>query len=109
MWHRLAIRHAVGDYRIGVIFVPIYRDIMEEEEEQENCLPILRPWDPTGRFGVPVPVGPSSLRDRGWPNLDKEIKLCLDVGADVESKTNEIITRVKGIMGVAEEPGERMI
>lgn len=94
-WHRDCIRSAVGEYGIGVIFVPLCED--EEEEE----LPILRPLDPRtmtsfgsleAAFGaVPRSVGRT---------LAEEILLRIDVDAKVENLVEEIVDGVRDIMGL---------
>ena len=99
-WHKAVIRSAVGDYGIGVIFVPLYRE--SEESEDEEDLPILRPLDPRTMTSFPVSFDSFARKPRGWGNLDEEMKLQIDVNADVEGQTSEIIDGVRYVMGVDE-------
>lgn len=88
-WHKLAIRNAVGDYGIGVIFVPL---------EGDGELPVLKPLDPRtmtsfgsfGSFGAAPKVQGS---------LKGEMVLTVDIDADVETIAAEIVDGVKDIMG----------
>lgn len=102
-WHKLAIRTTVGDYGLGVIFVPLEGEEQEEGDEEED-LPILRPLDPTMMTSFPVSFGGAfaAKKARGWGTLDREMKLRIDVDADVEGKTAEIIEGVRDVMGVDE-------
>jgi hypothetical protein len=97
-WHKLAIRTAVGDYGIGVIFVPLYGE--DEEEGEEEDLPILRPLDRTTMTSTPASFGTFSKKARGWGSLDGEMKLRIDANSSVERKTAEIIEGVRDVMGV---------
>ncbi|ROV92978.1 hypothetical protein VMCG_08972 [Cytospora schulzeri] len=94
-WHRLAIRKAVGAYGIGVVFVPLYGEGDEEEDP-----PILLPLDPTTSMRSSSPKGKFFGREHGWGNLDGEMRLCIDVNADVERKTDEILEALKDVMGI---------
>ncbi|CAJ2502665.1 Uu.00g100590.m01.CDS01 [Anthostomella pinea] len=106
-WHKQAIRSAVGEYGIGVILVPLDReennddeDKNEGEEEEEEDLPILRPLDPRTMTSFPASFDDFAAREekeRGG-SLDREMKLRIDVNADVEGKTTEIIEGVRDIM-----------
>lgn len=117
-WHKLAIRRAVGEYRIGVVFVPLYAEvgdedeavevIQEEEEEDEDELPILRPLDPRTMtsFGALVGGGMGRERevkveDEGW-SAEKEVKLRIDVNVGVEDMIVEIVEGVRGVIGAGE-------
>lgn len=90
-WHKDCIRKAVGEYGIGVIFVPLGEDTEDEDEE----LPILKPLDPRtmtsfGSFGAaPKPVART---------LDEEIVLKVNVEANVEDLIDDIVDGVKDIM-----------
>ena len=97
-WHKLAIRTSVGEYGIGVIFVPLYDDHEEDEEE----LPVLRPLDPRTMTSFPTSFANFGMKARGWGNLHSEMKLRIDTDADVEAKTAEIIDGVKSVMDVDE-------
>ena len=96
-WHKRAIRAAVGDYSIGVIFVPL------EGEEDEEDLPVLRPLDPRTMTSIPMAsFGTFATKARGWGNLDEEMKLRIDTDADIAGKTAEIIEGVREVIGIDE-------
>ncbi|CZR56901.1 uncharacterized protein PAC_06790 [Phialocephala subalpina] len=95
-WHKRAIRTAVGDYSIGVIFVPL-----ESEEDEEEDLPVLRPLDPRTMTSFPMAsFGTFATKARGWGNLDEEMKLHIDTDADIAGKTAEIIEGVREVIGI---------
>ncbi|TVY27260.1 hypothetical protein LHYA1_G004263 [Lachnellula hyalina] len=92
-WHKDSIRKAVGEYSIGVIYVPLHEDGDEE-------LPVLKPLDPRtmtsfaalGSFGAPrTAVGAS---------LDEEIVLRVNVEGNVEEIIEDIVEGVREIMSV---------
>ena len=97
-WHKAVIRSAVGDYGIGVIFVPLYRE--SEKSEDEEDLPILRPLDPRTMTSFPVSFDSLARKPRGWGKLGEEMNIRIDVNADVEGQTSEIIDDVRYVMGV---------
>jgi hypothetical protein len=98
-WHKRAIRAAVGDYSIGVIFVPLE----SEEEDDEEDLPVLRPLDPSTMTSFPMAsFGTFPTKARGWGNLDEEMKLRIDTDADIAGKTAEIIEGVREVIGIDE-------
>jgi hypothetical protein len=97
-WHRLSIRTSVGEYGIGVIFVPLYEDQDEDDEEE---LPVLRPLDPRTMTSFPTSFA-DLVKKSGSSTLDREMKLRINLAADVESKIPEIIDGVKDIMGIDE-------
>ena len=88
-WHKGCIRRAVGDYNIGVIFVPL-----DEDEEP----PVLRPLDPRtmtsfgslGSFGAARKSAP-----RSW---EEEVVLSVNVEATVEDLAEEVIEGARDIM-----------
>ena len=94
----------MGDYGIGVIFVPLEDEHEDEDEKEgdEEDLPVLRPLDPTTMMSFPASFGTFSNKSRGWRSLDGEMKLRIDVSADVEAKTAEIIEGVMDVMGADE-------
>ncbi|KAK0641936.1 hypothetical protein B0T16DRAFT_336663, partial [Cercophora newfieldiana] len=97
-WHKLAIRNSVSPYGIGIIFVPLYA---EEDEDEE--LPVLRPLDPSTMLSFPTSFGRfggETNREKGWGTLDREMKIKIDVDADVEARTAEIIRLVADVMGI---------
>jgi len=103
-WHKLSIRTAVGDYGLGVIFVPLYQDAESDPEDYDQAdePPILRPLDPTTMTKFPTSFGDTSNpREReGKGRLYSEMKLSIDVNADVEGKIAEILDGVRDIMGI---------
>ncbi|KAH8759968.1 hypothetical protein F5883DRAFT_631442 [Diaporthe sp. PMI_573] len=89
-WHKDSIRHVVGEYGIGVIFVPL-----DEDEE----LPVLKPLDPRtmtsfgslGSFGnAQGPARPTTL--------DDETVLTVNIEANVEDLTDDIVKGVRDLM-----------
>lgn len=94
----------MGDYGIGVIFVPLEDEDEDEDENErdEEDLPVLRPLDPTTMTSFPASFSTFSKKSRGWGSLNGEMKLRIDVSADVEAKTAEIIEGVMDVMGVDE-------
>jgi hypothetical protein len=99
-WHKTSIRTAVGEYGIGVIFVPLYVERgVDDEEEDEEELPVLRPLDPRTMTSFPVPGG-SSQKEKGWGTLDREMKILINVDGDDEGRTAEIVERVSEAIGV---------
>lgn len=88
-WHKDCIRKAVGDYSIGVIFVPL-----DEDEE----LPVLRPLDPRSMtsFGSLCTFG--TARRAVHPTWDEEVVLTVNVEAKVEDLAEEIVDGVRDIM-----------
>lgn len=94
-WHRYAIRNAVEDYKIGVIFVPL-----EEEQGDEDDLPILQPLDPTKMMSLPASFGSFNAKPEVTGSLDREMKVDIDVDGDVEGKIGEIVSGASRIMGV---------
>lgn len=91
-WHKDSIRHVVGEYGIGVIFVPL-----DEDEE----LPILRPLDPRTMtsFGSLGSFG-DARKSAASRTLNEEIVLRVDVEAKVEDLIEEIVQGVRDIIVV---------
>jgi hypothetical protein len=91
-WHKKSIRTVVGEYGIGVIFVPLEG---EEGEEGVGELPVLKPLDPRtmtsfGSFGV--------VQKPAAKTLDEEIVLKVDGGGNVEDIIEDIVSGVNEIM-----------
>jgi hypothetical protein len=84
-WHKENIRKAVGEYGIGVIFVPL-----GEEEE----LPILKPLDPRAMMSF----GAFSGVEKRGRTLDEEVVVRVDVGGNVEDIIEDIVAGVKDII-----------
>ncbi|RDW66016.1 hypothetical protein BP6252_09651 [Coleophoma cylindrospora] len=114
-WHRDAIRGAVGEYGIGVIFVPLFKTGAEEEEndgddEEEEELPVLRPLDPRMISGFTsfdalkaavggVEGGEKLKYGKGKAgNLEEEMVLEVDVGGRVEDIAEEVVKGVEDVM-----------
>lgn len=89
-WHKDSIRHVVGEYGIGVIFIPL-----DEDEE----LPVLKPLDPRtmtsfaslGSFG-------DAQKTTAGATLDDEIVLSVNIDATVEDIIEEIVDGVGEVM-----------
>jgi len=86
-WHKEAIRKGVGEYGIGVIFVPLG----EEDEEEE--LPILKPLDPR----TMTSFGDFGGRKRGR-TLDEEIVVKVVGGGNVEDVIEDVVSGVRDII-----------
>lgn len=98
-WHKKAIRAAVGDYDIGVLFVPLYEDVEVDEGEEEFELPVLQPLDPTLMKSFPVfSKREPEEQTRPWDGLSRELKLHIDVSADVQGIIDQIIEGVKDVI-----------
>ncbi|KAL1872676.1 hypothetical protein Daus18300_004222 [Diaporthe australafricana] len=89
-WHKDSIRHVVGEYGIGVIFVPL-----DEDDE----LPVLKPLDPRTMtsFGSRGSFGNAQKIDTGT-TLDDEIVLTVNIEANVEDLTDDIVNGVRDLM-----------
>lgn len=88
-WCKESIRKTVGEYGIGVIFVPLY----------EEVLPVLDPRTMTsfGTFGGGFGgIGGGEGSGKGY--LDREIVLRVDIEGNVEEIIEEIVQGAKEIM-----------
>ncbi|ETS80905.1 hypothetical protein PFICI_08434 [Pestalotiopsis fici W106-1] len=97
-WHRDAIRKAVKDYSIGIIFVPLERGSDEGGDEEE--LPILRPLDPTTMTSFPTSFRAFASNARRVPSLDEELKLNIDIENDMEGQIAEITESVRDMINI---------
>jgi gluconate kinase len=88
-WHKDSIRKAVGDYGIGVIFVPLY-----EDEE----LPVLKPLDPRTMTSFASMDSFGAAPNAAGATLDEEIVLRVNVEANVEDIIEDIVDGVREIM-----------
>jgi gluconate kinase len=88
-WHKDSIRKAVGEYAIGVIFVPLY-----EDEE----LPVLKPLDPKTMTSFTSLGSFGTAQKAVGATLDEEIVLRVNVEAKVEDLIEDIIDGVREIM-----------
>lgn len=113
-WHKDTIRKAVGDYGIGIIFVPLFKTDAEHddelEEEGKDELPVLRPLDPrmiseftnfdAFRAAAGSVDGGKKLKyGKGKKgNLEEEMVLEVDVGGSVEEIIEEVVSGVRDVM-----------
>jgi hypothetical protein len=89
-WHKTAIRTSVGEYGIGVVFVPLYEEeeatwvpLYEVEDEDED-LPVLKPFDPRTMTGFPVVL---TGEGRG---SEEELKVKIDIHGEVEDEDEDL-------------------
>ena len=89
-WHKDSIRKAVGEYSIGVIFVPLYED---------KELPVLlKPLDPKTMTSF-VSLGSfGTLQKAAGATLDEEIVLRVNVEAQIDDLIEDIVDGVQEIM-----------
>ncbi|TVY62857.1 hypothetical protein LSUE1_G010372, partial [Lachnellula suecica] len=108
-WHKTSIREAVGEYGIGVIFVPLFREntAPDDEDANEEELPVLRPLDPSTMSGftsfnalMRAASGAKKLKyGKGKEaNLEEEMVLEVNVGGSGEEIVKEVVRGVKDIM-----------
>ncbi|KAF1991359.1 hypothetical protein K402DRAFT_388774 [Aulographum hederae CBS 113979] len=114
-WCRDVIRGAVGEYGIGVVFVPLFKSEDEEKElpggKNEEELPVLIPLDRSVVSGFTSfdalraaveqrEEGEGGLRyGKGKKGrLGEEMVLEVDVGGSVEEITQEVLDGVRDIM-----------
>ncbi|KAL8826508.1 MAG: hypothetical protein Q9191_003761 [Dirinaria sp. TL-2023a] len=90
-WHKDSIRKAVGEYGIGVIFVPLHED---EDEE----LPILKPLDPRTMTSFASLASFGTAHKSVPANSNEETVLRVNVEANVEDLIEEIVDGVQQIM-----------
>ncbi|KAK2024755.1 hypothetical protein LX32DRAFT_643346 [Colletotrichum zoysiae] len=105
-WHKDCIRKTVGEYRIGVIFVPLGESDDDDDDDDDDELPVLKPLDPRtmtsfASLGPFVASGTGSGRGGGG-SLEEEMVLRVNVDADVEHLIEEIVDGVREIMGPEE-------
>lgn len=97
-WHRTAIRRAVGEYGIGVIYIQLYED---DEVTSEDELAVLQPLNPMIMSKFPGLVG-LQTKPRGWGTLHVEMKVMVDTMESVEQQVIEIAKEVCYIIGAKE-------
>jgi hypothetical protein len=90
-WHKNSIREAVGEYGIGVIFVPL-----NEDEDEE--LPVLKPFDPRTMTSFASLGSFGTAKSAAGASLDEEIVLRVNVEAKVEDLIEDIVDGVRDIM-----------
>lgn len=113
-WHKDTIREAVGEYGIGILFVPLFKIDAEHDDELEKRgedeMPVLRPLDPgtisefTSFDALRAAVGGVDGRKtlkygKGKDgNLEEEMVLEVDVGGSVEEIIEEVLRGVRDVM-----------
>jgi hypothetical protein len=105
-WHKDTIRKAMGEYGIGIIFVPLGKTNSDLEDEE----PPLRLLDPSvvseftsfdalkAAAGLAGDGKNSKYGFGKKSNLDEEMVLKIDVGASVEDLIEDIVNGVKDVM-----------
>lgn len=88
-WHKDSIRKALGEYGIGIIFVPL---------DEENDLPVLKPLDPRTMTSFPSSGSLGAARKVSGATLNEEIVLSVNVEARVEDLIEEVVNGVRDIM-----------
>lgn len=94
-WCKDVIRKAVGEYGIGVIFVPLF----EEEEEEEGEVPLLKAFEARD-FQSFDAFREARLRygkGKGG-RLDEEMVLEIGVEGSVDEIIEEVLVGVRDVM-----------
>ena len=110
-WHKNAIRDATREYGIGILFVPLFdaKRNDEPQNEDEDEIPVLRPFDPRIISGF---ANPDALSGDAQDvdekqltyghgkagNLREEMVLKVDVDSNVESIIKDILHSVRDVM-----------
>ena len=113
-WHKDAIREVIGEYGIGIIFVPLFKIDAEHDDELEKKgedeLPVLRPLDPRTvseftsfnalRAAAGGVDGEKKLKyGKGKEgNLEEEMMLEVDVRGSVEEIIEEVVRGIRDVM-----------
>ncbi len=113
-WHKDAIRKAIGEYNIGIIFVPLFKVVAEHddelEEKEKDELPVLRPLDPRAISGFTnfdalraiagsVDGGKKLKYGNGKEgNLEEEMVLEVDIEGRVEVIIEEVVRGAIDVM-----------
>ncbi|KAF9873983.1 hypothetical protein CkaCkLH20_08717 [Colletotrichum karsti] len=87
-WHKDSIRKTVGEYGIGIIFVPLC-------EEEDDDLPVLTPLDPRTMTSFACLGSFNLIRAM---TLEEETVLRVNVEGKVEDIIDEIIDQTRQIM-----------
>ncbi|CZR52694.1 uncharacterized protein PAC_02571 [Phialocephala subalpina] len=87
-WHKDYIRKAVGEYGIGVIFVPLC----------EDSEPVLKPLDPRTMTSFASLGSFGAAQKAAGPTLDEEIVLKVNVQGNVEDVIEDVVDGVQEIM-----------
>jgi hypothetical protein len=103
-WHRDAIREATGKYGIGIIFVPLFKIDVENDEENDG-LPVLRPLDLSTVSGfasfdaLRAAAGQQLKYGKGKEGtLEEEMVLKVDVEGSIEHIIEELVGGVRDVM-----------
>ena len=94
-WHKLCIKRVVGEYGVGVLFVPLYDD---------DDFPQLRPLDPrtmtsfASSFGGPGGGGGAGAASGGGLSADDVVRV--DIDGDVGGITDEVVQGVRAAMKI---------
>ncbi|KAK1072536.1 hypothetical protein LTR12_014330 [Friedmanniomyces endolithicus] len=88
-WHRTCIRMAVGEYGIGVIFIPL---------DHHAEPPVLRMLDPQTMTSFTSLSDFAAARKAAQRDWSEEIVLSVDIEATVSDISEEIISGVQEIM-----------
>ncbi|KAK4561389.1 hypothetical protein LTR86_004706 [Recurvomyces mirabilis] len=88
-WHKRCIRHAVGEYGIGVIFVPL------DDDSEPPSLQILNPQMFTQFTSLEEISAARKSAPHDWSD---EITLGINVEAKVEEIANEVVEGVRKII-----------
>jgi hypothetical protein len=108
-WHKDAIRKAIGEYGIGIIFVPLFKIKADELEKGKDELPVLRPLDPSTISGFTtfdalraaagtVDGGRKLKYKKSEEGGLEEMVLEVDVGGSVEEIIEEVVRGVRDVM-----------
>lgn len=113
-WHKDAIREAIGEYGIGIIFVPLFKIDAEHDDRLEKKgkreLPVLRPLGPGTiseftsfdalRAAAGGADGEKDLKyGKGKEaNLEEEMMLEVDVRGSVEEIIEEVVRGVRDVI-----------
>jgi hypothetical protein len=109
-WHKDAIREATREYGIGTIFVHFGNtDAEDDEEKEEEELPVLRPLDPRTisgfasfdalRAAAADVGGETNLKyGKGKRGNVAEMMVRVDIRGSVEEVAEEIVSEVRDIM-----------
>ncbi len=98
-WHKRCIKSAVGEYGIGVVFVPLY-DEPEHEGESAEHMPVIRPLDPRTMTTFPSLSSDFATDVEAPRHVDAGMGIRINVEASVEAKQVEIIEKVSELLGV---------
>lgn len=90
-WHKLCVKEAVGEYGVGVVFVPLYDD---------DDFPRLRPLNHRLSTSFASFGGPNSAVETPGGSLTADDVLRVEIDADVEAITDEIVRGARELMKI---------